>query len=162
VDPSDWTGILPPDPHGQPASTARCTDINPPVPIANPRWYAGVRELVDEIVEHFRAPVGFFDTNADHGTLIVRPRELQDNAVPSGNRMAALVLLRLAGLAVEPRYLELARGALGPMREMLARYPLGFAQWLTALGSILHLHVQAERTSARAKTSTLHSILNRP
>ena len=47
--------------------------------------------------------------------------------------MAALVLQRLAGLAVEPRYLELARAALGPMQEMLARYPLGFAQWLSAL-----------------------------
>ncbi len=42
------------------------------------------------------------------------PRELQDNAVPSGSAMAALVLSRLAGLAVEPRYLDLARAALGP------------------------------------------------
>jgi uncharacterized protein YyaL (SSP411 family) len=69
--------------------------------------------------------------------LIVRPRELQDNAVPSGNGMAALVLLRLAGLAVEPRYLELARGMLAPMQEMLARYPLGFAQWLIAQDYVL-------------------------
>jgi len=67
----------------------------------------------------------------------VRPRELQDNAVPSGNAMAAQVLARLAGLAVEPRYLELARGMLAPMQEMLARYPLGFAQWLTALDYVL-------------------------
>ena len=51
----------------------------------------------------FRAPEGFYDTSDDHEALIVRPRELQDNAVPSGNGMAALVLLRLAGLAVEPR-----------------------------------------------------------
>jgi hypothetical protein len=27
----------------------------------------------------------------------------------------------------------LARAALGPMQEMLARYPLGFVQWLIAL-----------------------------
>ena len=53
--------------------------------------------------------------------------------MPSGNGMATLVLSRLAELAVEPRYLELAQGALGPMQEMLARYPLGFAQWLIAL-----------------------------
>jgi uncharacterized protein YyaL (SSP411 family) len=103
----------------------------------DPRWYRAAHELAEAMIEHFRAPVGFFDTSDDHEALIVRPRELQDNAVPSGNGMAALVLLRLAGLAVEPRYLELARGALGPMREMLARYPLGFAQWLTALGYAL-------------------------
>ena len=46
-------------------------------------------------------PQGLYDTSDDHETLIVRPRELQDNAVPSGNAMAALVLSRLAGMAVE-------------------------------------------------------------
>jgi len=104
----------------------------------DPRWYRAAHELAEAMIEHFSAPEGgFYDTSDDHEALIVRPRELQDNAVPSGNGMAALVLLRLAGLAVEPRYLELARGALGPMREMLARYPLGFAQWLTALDYVL-------------------------
>jgi uncharacterized protein YyaL (SSP411 family) len=46
-------------------------------------------------------------------------------------------LIRWVGLAVEPRYLELARGMLGPMQEMLARYPLGFAQWLIGLEYML-------------------------
>jgi uncharacterized protein YyaL (SSP411 family) len=103
----------------------------------DPRWYTAARELADVMIEHFSAPVGFYDTSDDHEPLIVRPRDLQDNAVPSGNAMAALVLSRLAGLAVEPRYLELAQTALGPMQEMLARYPLGFAQWLIALDYVL-------------------------
>ena len=102
-----------------------------------PRWYQAAWELAEAMIEHFRAPEGFYDTGDDHETLIVRPRELQDNAIPSGNAMAALVLARLAGLAAELRYLELTRAALGPMQEMLARYPLGFAQWLTALGYAL-------------------------
>ncbi|MFB0534796.1 MAG: thioredoxin domain-containing protein [Anaerolineae bacterium] len=98
------------------------------------RWYQAARELAEVMIEHFSVPDGgFFDTSDDHETLITRPRELQDNAVPSGNAMAALVLLRLAGLAVEPRYAELAQAALGPMQPLLARYPLGFAQWLIAL-----------------------------
>jgi uncharacterized protein YyaL (SSP411 family) len=100
----------------------------------DPRWYQAARELAEGMIEHFSAPDGgFFDTSDDHETLITRPRELQDNALPSGNAMAALVLLRLAGLAVEPRYAELAQAALGPMQPLLARYPLGFAQWLIAL-----------------------------
>jgi uncharacterized protein YyaL (SSP411 family) len=103
----------------------------------DPRWYEAAHDLAETMIKHFSAPVGFFDTSDDHETLIVRPRELQDNAVPSGNGMAALVLSRLAGLAVEPRYLELARGMLAPMQEMLARYPLGFAQWLIALDYVL-------------------------
>jgi uncharacterized protein YyaL (SSP411 family) len=103
----------------------------------DPRWYEAAHELAGTMIEHFSADVGFFDTSDDHETLIVQPRELQDNAVPSGNGMAALVLSRLAGLAVAPRYLELARGMLAPMQEMLARYPLGFAQWLIALDYVL-------------------------
>jgi uncharacterized protein len=103
----------------------------------DPGCYVAARELADVMIEHFQAPVGFYDTSDDHEELIVRPRELQDNAVPSGNGMAALALQRLAGLAVEPRYLELARAMLKPMQEMLARYPLGFAQWLSALDYML-------------------------
>jgi uncharacterized protein YyaL (SSP411 family) len=98
-----------------------------------PRWYRAAHELAEAVIAHFRAAEGFYDTSDDHEALIVRPRELQDNAVPSGSAMAALVLQRLAGLAVEPRYLDVARAALGPMQEMLARYPLGFAQSLIAL-----------------------------
>jgi uncharacterized protein YyaL (SSP411 family) len=94
----------------------------------NRRWYLAAHELAEAMIEHFSAPDGgFFDTSDDHETLIIRSRELQDNAVPSGNAMAAFVLLRLAGLAVEPRYAELA------MQPMLAEHPLGFAQWLIAL-----------------------------
>jgi uncharacterized protein YyaL (SSP411 family) len=47
--------------------------------------------------------------------------------------MATFVLLPLAGLAEEPRSLELTRAALDLMQEMPAQYLLGFAQWLIAL-----------------------------
>jgi uncharacterized protein YyaL (SSP411 family) len=100
----------------------------------DPRWYEAAHELAAAMIEHFSTPEGgFYDTSDDHETLITRPRELQDNAVPSGNGMAALVLQRLAGLAVEPWYMELAQRSLCAVQPLLARYPLGFAQWLTAL-----------------------------
>ncbi len=85
------------------------------------------------MIEHFSAPDGgFFDTSDDHEELIIRPRELQDNAVPSGNAMAAFGLLRLAGLGNEPHYAELARRGLAQMQPLLAQHPLGFGQWLIA------------------------------
>ncbi len=103
-----------------------------------PRWYLAARELAEVMIAHFSAPDGgFFDTSGDHETLITRPRELQDNAVPSGNAMTALGLLRLAGLAVEPRYTELARRSLVQMQPLLGQHPLGFGQWLIALGYAL-------------------------
>ena len=97
------------------------------------RWYQAAHELAETMIAHFRAPDGgFYDTSDDHEALITRPRELQDNATPSGNAMAAAVLLKLGGLAVEPRYTELARDTLAPMQSAMAQYPLGFSHWLQA------------------------------
>jgi uncharacterized protein YyaL (SSP411 family) len=100
----------------------------------DPRWYLAAKELVDVMIEHFPAPgAGFFDTSDDHEQLIIRPRELQDNAVPSGNSMATYVLQRLSGMAVEPRYEALAERSLCGMQPTLAERPLAFAQWLVSL-----------------------------
>ncbi|HEV8053265.1 MAG TPA: thioredoxin domain-containing protein, partial [Candidatus Limnocylindrales bacterium] len=58
------------------------------------RWFAAARALMDVVLEHFVDPAGgFFDTSDDHERLITRPKGLQDNATPSGNAMAATVLL---------------------------------------------------------------------
>jgi uncharacterized protein len=97
------------------------------------QWYLAARNLAEEMIAHFRAPVGFYDTSDDHETLILRPRETQDNAVPSGNSMAAFGLLRLAGLAVRPEYAEIAREAIADVQPYLNNYPAAFGQWLTAL-----------------------------
>ena len=64
--------------------------------------------------------------------LITRPKDPQDNAVPSGGAMATTVLLRLAAWTGEGRYREAAERALGTVAPFLARYPTGFAQWLVA------------------------------
>ena len=125
----------------------------------DPRWYEAAHKLAETMIEHFGADVGFYDTSDDHETLVVRPRELQDNAVPSGNGMAALVLSRLAGLAVEPRYLELARGMLAPMQEMLAHYPLGFSQWLIALDYVL-AHPREVSIVGDAKAADTQALLD--
>ncbi len=99
-----------------------------------PRWYLAAQGLAEGMLARFRAPQGgFFDTSDVHEELITRPRSLQDNAVPSGNAMAALDLLRLSQLAVEPRYAEEAQRSLQQVQQMLGRYPLGFGQWLSAL-----------------------------
>ena len=97
------------------------------------RWFTLARGLADRILERFTDPAGgFFDTASDHETLITRPKDPQDNAVPSGGAMATTVLLRLAALTGEGRYRDAAERALGTVSAFLARYPTGFAQWLVA------------------------------
>jgi uncharacterized protein len=97
------------------------------------RWFRTARGLVDSILARFADPAGgFFDTAVDHEQLITRPKDPQDNAVPSGGAMAATVLLRLAAFTGEGRYRDAAERAIGTVAGYLARYPTGFAQWLVA------------------------------
>ena len=97
------------------------------------RWFTLARGLADRILERFEDPAGgFFDTADDHERLITRPKDPQDNAVPSGGAMAATVLLRLAALTGEGRYRDAAERAIGTVASYMTRYPTGFAQWLVA------------------------------
>jgi uncharacterized protein YyaL (SSP411 family) len=101
---------------------------------ADERWFTVARELADAMLAHFAdADGGFFDTADDHERLVTRPKDVQDNAVPSGNSMAALVLLRLAALTGEGSYRTAAEGALRLVVALVARYPTGFANWLSAI-----------------------------
>jgi uncharacterized protein YyaL (SSP411 family) len=98
------------------------------------RWFVVARDLMEQVLAQFADPAGgFFDTAADAEALITRPKDLQDNAVPSGNAMAATVLLRLAALTGEGRYRDAAEAALRLTAAFVDRYPTGFAQWLIAL-----------------------------
>jgi uncharacterized protein YyaL (SSP411 family) len=97
------------------------------------RWFGLARGLADRILDRFEDPAGgFFDTATDHERLITRPKDPQDNAVPSGGAMATTVLLRLAAWTGEGRYRNAAERALGTVAPYLARYPTGFGQWLVA------------------------------
>jgi len=103
----------------------------------DPRWYHTAHGLAKTMLAHFAADTGFYDTADDAESLVVRPRGTQDNATPSGNAMAATVLLKLARLSGEPRYAEIAQRSLASMGDVLAQHPPSFAQWLIALESTL-------------------------
>jgi uncharacterized protein YyaL (SSP411 family) len=97
-------------------------------------WFVAARELADTMMEHFADPAGgFFDTSDDAEALVTRPKDMQDNAVPSGNAMAATVLLKLGAFTGEGRYNDAAERALRLVQPALGSAPTGFAQWLSAL-----------------------------
>ncbi|MBA3626590.1 MAG: thioredoxin domain-containing protein [Chloroflexi bacterium] len=97
------------------------------------RWFVTARDLMEIVLDHFADPSGgFFDTADDAERLVTRPKGLQDNALPSGNAMAATVLLRLHALTGEGRYRAAAEGALSLVTPVAHRYPTAFGQWLIA------------------------------
>ncbi len=97
-------------------------------------WYAEAEKLAGEMLEHFRDPSGgFFDTRDDHEVLITRPKDLQDNATPSGNSLAANALLQLAAYSGKGEWRDLAEAMLVGIQGIAVRYPTSFGQWLCAL-----------------------------
>ncbi|MEO5703845.1 MAG: thioredoxin domain-containing protein [Candidatus Limnocylindrales bacterium] len=98
------------------------------------RWFTTARALADAMLDRFADPDGgFFDTATDHERLVTRPKDIQDNATPSGGSVATLVLLRLAAFTGESRYREAAERALATVTAYTARYPTAFATWLQAI-----------------------------
>jgi uncharacterized protein YyaL (SSP411 family) len=99
------------------------------------RWLDEARTLADEMLRLFwdESVGGFYDTGDDHERLIVRPRNLFDNAVPCGSSVAIETLLRLAELTGESTFEARATAALRPMADLLGRHPSGFGRFLCAL-----------------------------
>ena len=90
--------------------------------------------LADVLLEHFQDPDGgFFFTAHDHEALLHRPKPMADESTPSGNGVAARVLIRLGHLLGEPRYLAAAHGALKAAWPVLERYPEAHGALLQAL-----------------------------
>ena len=97
------------------------------------RWYSSAKELADEMIDLFLDPAGgFFDTAKDGEVLLLRPKDVQDNATPSGNALACEALLKLAEFTGEGKYRDLAEKSLGLVAGMAVRYPTAFARWLSA------------------------------
>lgn len=102
------------------------------------QWFTHAVGLADYVLAHFRAPDGgFFDTSDDHEALIVRPRTVQDNAVPSGNNMMAKQLLRLYAYTGNALYQDVAVGALKLLSKALGQYPHGFGEALNAVDMLV-------------------------
>jgi uncharacterized protein YyaL (SSP411 family) len=108
------------------------------------RWLDVAVGLAGELIRLFwdERQEGFFDTGVDHEVLVVRPRNLFDNAVPCGSSVAVELLFRLAVLTGDEQYERLGLRALRPMADLLGRYPTGFGRFLCALD--FHLGPVAE------------------
>lgn len=104
----------------------------------NPRWYSASEFLCREMIDHFRDPaLGFFDTRDDHDPLITRPKDLQDNATPCGNSLAARALLLMATYSGNISWLDIANPMLAAIQPSAVRYPIAFGNWLCAINAAL-------------------------
>jgi uncharacterized protein len=129
------------------------------------KWFVAAPKLADVVLARFSASDGgFFDTADNHEALIVRPRNVQDNATPSGNTLIAKQLLRLSAYTGEPVYDDAARGTLRLLTEALRQFAQAFGEGLNATDMVVNgiAEVAVVGDPADAQTQTLLDVVNKP
>jgi uncharacterized protein YyaL (SSP411 family) len=103
------------------------------------RFLTQARQFADLLLDLFfdESTSSFFDTSRDHEALVGRPRELTDNATPSGTSLAAEALLRLTSLFGETGYREYAARVLVPLAPAMADQPSAYGHFLAALDDLV-------------------------
>src|SRR6266516_4187476 len=96
------------------------------------QWVNRAREIADAMIEWFwDDEVGaFYDTTRDAEQLITRPRDVTDNAMPSGTSLAVELLLHLGELQHDSDYRRRATFALESLAEPMLRFPTAFGHLL--------------------------------
>jgi uncharacterized protein YyaL (SSP411 family) len=128
-------------------------------------WLADARWVADELLRLFHDDEGggFFTTGVDAESLIVRPKEYQDNATPAENSLASTGLLRLAALTGVGRYEVPAEEVLRLLGSVLAEHASAFAYLLGALERLvtppLEVAVIGDRDGADVLRREVHGRL---
>ncbi|MCA1630067.1 MAG: thioredoxin domain-containing protein, partial [Acidobacteria bacterium] len=99
------------------------------------RWLRESVALTEQMISEFwdEEDGGFFYTGAGSEKLIVRQKDFFDNATPSGNSVAAELLVRLAALTENEDYRRKAVTVFRLVRDAVERYPSAFGCLLGAL-----------------------------
>lgn len=101
----------------------------------NERRIDQAAKLLDKVLEDFSDAEsgGFFYTATGQESLIVRNKELTDNATPGGNSLAATALIRLGKLTGNANYLDAANQTLIAASSLMGKAPGAMGQMLVAL-----------------------------
>ncbi|MCY4273488.1 MAG: thioredoxin domain-containing protein, partial [bacterium] len=99
------------------------------------RWIEEAVKAADGLLELFWDDErgGVFTTGSDAEDLILRPKEVADNSIPSANSAAAVALLRLGTLTGRNHYLDRARDILALLGDAASTHPSGFGHLLEAV-----------------------------
>lgn len=123
-------------------------------------YLAQALSLSEDMVSFFwdKEYTGFFLTRDGSDDLIVRPKSTYDGAMPSGNSVAVMDLLRLSHLLSIDRFEELALAAISGMEARLTQSPAAYGFMLTALS--YSVGARDITVMARQGDPTAESMLN--
>src|SRR6185503_6614756 len=96
------------------------------------KWLEAAVRVSDRMIEQFwdAENGGFYFTGNDHESLLTRTKDFFDNATPSGNSVAADVLIRMAAVLDRQDYRRKAEDVFGTAASFLKQYASGFGRML--------------------------------
>jgi uncharacterized protein YyaL (SSP411 family) len=99
------------------------------------KWIEAAVKIADRMIELFwdGAHGGFYFTGTDHESLLTRTKDFFDNATPSGNSVAADVLLRMAAVLDRQDYRQKAEDVFLTTASFLKQYAAGFGRMLSGI-----------------------------
>jgi uncharacterized protein len=80
----------------------------------------------------------FYFTSAKQKDILVRKKDLFDNATPSGNSTMAKNLMRLGIMLEDEKYKSLSINMLQAVLDVIERYPSSFSKWASVVLSVVH------------------------
>jgi len=128
---------------------------------SDPMYLLFATNLSNYLITHFwdDSTHGFFFTSDNHEILIIRPKSNYDLSMPSGNSVAAYVLLKLYHITQNKQFLEIAKKIIESQAISAAENPFAFGYLLNAL--YLYYQKPTEITIINGKNSELVSYLRK-
>ena len=107
---------------------------------SDPKYLLFAIHIADYLITHFwdESNHGFFFTSDNHEKLIIRPKNNYDLSMPSGNSVAAHVLLRLHHITQNKQFLEITKKIIESKATNAAENPFAFGYLL----NVLYLYYQ--------------------
>jgi len=99
------------------------------------------QKITKHMIEHFwnDSEKSFFFTSDTHESLIIRPKNYYDLSIPSGNSVAANVLLKLHHITNNDSFLKISKDVLQTNATAAAENPFAFGYLL----NVLHLFLKS-------------------
>ena len=120
------------------------------------RHLIAAAELSDITLKHFedKENGGLFLTADDGEKLLVRAKEIYDGAIPSGNSVMALNLLRIARITGSKKYEDAANNLFAAFSGFVANSPSGCDVLMTALDFAVGPSLEVVVAGKRGETAT--------
>ena len=128
------------------------------------RWLQEACRIADALLRGFfnEREGGFYSYAQDDEALLLRTRNANDGAMPSGNAVAALVLTRLDRLTGENKWHEAAEKQLRFLSGAAERYPMGYSFSLLAMSESIWPGSELVCTAQKAPQELREYLLRHP